>query len=164
MRDFSPFWIVCLFLRGRSVTRRTSGTTSVFSTGRLSRESGAEDGEGGLWRKGGGVATILWVSWRRVCCARVKQDREGEGEGSGTANSSLLKHPHADIRYFRGGGSKKNAHPRIHFGGRASCTVASSEPAAHGSQRVSISVEMGGAGGRVWHELAPSHMVEMCPK
>lgn len=27
---------------------------------------------------GGGVATILWISWRRVCCARVKQDREGK--------------------------------------------------------------------------------------
>lgn len=70
MRVFFPILDCLLFLRGRTATRRTSITTSVFSTGRLSRESGV-----------GGVATILWISWRRVCCARVKQDREGEGEG-----------------------------------------------------------------------------------
>lgn len=44
-----------------SATRSTSTETSAFSR-----------------KVGGAWATILWISWRRVCCARVKQGGGGE--------------------------------------------------------------------------------------
>lgn len=65
---FPPLVLDCLlFLRGH--TPHFHKDFCVFNRKVEQREWG--------WG-GGGVATILWISWRRVCCARVKQDREGK--------------------------------------------------------------------------------------